>query len=160
MRGAWVMPGFIDIHTHYDAEVEVAPALSESLRHGVTTVTLGSCSLSLALGDADELSDMFCRVEALPDELVRPVLRKAKRWDGHRAYFDHLDALPLGPNVASFVGHSAVRAKVLGIERSLEPGVRPSASELAAMREHVREGLTRRRRPVPSSCWCRPGASS
>jgi N-acyl-D-aspartate/D-glutamate deacylase len=138
---AWVMPGFVDIHTHYDAEVEVAPELSESLRHGVTTVTLGSCSLSLALGDADELSDMFCRVEALPDALVRPLLRKAKTWEGHRAYFEHLDALPLGPNVTSFVGHSAVRAKVMGIERSLEPGVRPSAAELGAMQAHLREGL-------------------
>lgn len=140
-RDAWVVPGFIDIHTHYDAEVEVAPELSESLRHGVTTVTVGSCSLSLAVGDADELCDMFCRVEALPDALVRPLLRSAKTWEGHRSYFEHLDALPLGPNVASFVGHSAVRAKVLGIDRSLEPGVRPTPAELGAMREHIREGL-------------------
>jgi len=140
-HGAWVVPGFIDIHTHYDAEVEVGPALAESLRHGVTTVTLGSCSLSLALGDPDELCDMFCRVEALPDAVVRPLLRTAKTWDGHRSYFAHLDALPLGPNVASFVGHSAVRAKVLGLERSLEAGVRPTAAELGAMRAHVLEGL-------------------
>ena len=48
--GCWVTPGFIDMHTHYDAEVEAAPALSESLRHGVTSVVVGSCSLSLAVG--------------------------------------------------------------------------------------------------------------
>src|SRR5687768_10046030 len=47
-RGKWVTPGFIDLHTHYDAEVEVQPGLAESVRHGVTTVVLGSCSLSLA----------------------------------------------------------------------------------------------------------------
>ena len=39
-KGLWVMPGFIDIHTHYDAEIEIAPALSESVRHGVTTIVM------------------------------------------------------------------------------------------------------------------------
>src|SRR6185295_1318865 len=44
--GKWVLPGFVDVHTHYDAEVLVAPGLTESVRHGVTSVVLGSCSLS------------------------------------------------------------------------------------------------------------------
>src|SRR5690242_1339997 len=48
--GQWVTPGFIDLHTHYDAEIEIAPALSESVKHGITSVMLGSCSLSLAVG--------------------------------------------------------------------------------------------------------------
>jgi N-acyl-D-aspartate/D-glutamate deacylase len=74
--GRWVMPGFIDLHTHYDAEVELAPSLSESLRHGVTTVVLGSCSLSLAVGAPEDLADMFCRVEAIPYEVVRPLLEE------------------------------------------------------------------------------------
>src|SRR4051794_18824770 len=60
--GCWVMPGFIDCHTHYDAEVELLPELSESVRHGVTTVVLGSCSLSLAVGTPVNLADTFCRV--------------------------------------------------------------------------------------------------
>src|SRR5262245_5375174 len=98
--GAWVMPGFIDLHTHYDAEVELSPSLSESLRHGVTSVVMGSCSLSLAVGTAEDLADMFCRVEAIPYEVVRPLLDKNKTWDGHRDYFRHLEQIPLGPNVA------------------------------------------------------------
>ena len=48
-RGCWVTPGFLDMHTHYDAELIVAPALRESIRHGVTTVTVGSCSISAVL---------------------------------------------------------------------------------------------------------------
>lgn len=140
-RGRWVMPGFLDIHTHYDAELEVAPSLSESLRHGVTTVMLGSCSLSLAVGNPDELCDMYCRVEAIPDDVVRPILRAKKDWDGHASYFKHLETLPLGPNVASFVGHSAIRAHVMGIERSLDSSVTATQQELDAMRALVKEGL-------------------
>lgn len=137
-RGKWVVPGFIDCHTHYDAEIELAPALSESLRHGVTTILLGSCSLSLAIGEPDDLADLFCRVEAIPDEHVRPLLHAKKTWNDHREYFDHLDALALGPNVASFVGHSAVRAHVMGIARSVKKGIVPERIELAAM-EHILE---------------------
>ena len=43
--GQWIVPGFIDIHTHYDVEVEIAPGLAESVRHGVTSVVMGNCSL-------------------------------------------------------------------------------------------------------------------
>lgn len=137
----WVVPGFIDLHTHYDAEIEVGPGLPESVRHGVTTVMLGSCSLSLAVGTADELCDMYCRVEGMPDEVVRPVLQARKTWDGHGDYFRHLDGLPLGPHVCSFVGHSAIRARAMGIARSLDRRVQPDGRELAAMEEMIREGL-------------------
>src|SRR5438067_11047482 len=89
--GCWVMPGFIDLHTHYDAEVEVAPALAESVRHGVTTVVLGSCSLSLAPGTPEDLADMFCRVEAIPYHVVRPLLEAKKDWNGLPDYFAHLE---------------------------------------------------------------------
>jgi N-acyl-D-aspartate/D-glutamate deacylase len=140
-RGRWVVPGFIDLHTHYDAELEVGPGLSESVRHGVTTVMLGSCSLSLAVGTPDDLCDMYCRVEGMPDELVRPIMHARKTWDGHRDYFDHLAGLPLGPHVCSFVGHSAIRAHVMGISRALDRSVRPSTRELAAMAALVHEGL-------------------
>ncbi len=139
--GRWVMPGFIDLHTHYDAELELAPSLSESVRHGVTTVLLGSCSLSLAVGKPEDLADMYCRVEAIPYHVVRPLLDAKKDWSTLAEYFDHLERLPLGPNVASFVGHSAIRAHVMGIDRSLRKEVRPSADELARMERLVEEGL-------------------
>ncbi|WP_342381543.1 N-acyl-D-glutamate amidohydrolase [Myxococcus stipitatus] len=139
--GHWVTPGFIDFHTHYDAEVELAPSLSESVRHGVTSVVLGSCSLSLALGSAEDLADMFCRVEAIPYATVRSLLEERKTWDSLSSYLEHLQALPLGPNVASFLGHSALRAHTLGLHRSLDSNVRPSEDELRRMESLVREGL-------------------
>jgi len=139
--GCWVTPGFVDMHTHYDAEVEVAPALSESLRHGITTVVVGSCSLSLAVGTNEDLADMFCRVEAVPRDIVLPILEQRRDWEGQVAYLDHLDGLPLGPNIASYCGHSAIRAHVMGLERSLTRGLRPTQTELARMRALVAEAL-------------------
>lgn len=131
--GKWVMPGFLDIHTHYDAEVELAPALSESLRHGVTTVFIGSCSLSTAVGDPVDIADMFARVEAIPRDLLLDLFSSAKTWETPQEYADHLNSLPLGPNVAALMGHSAMRASVLGLERALTPKVSPSSDEMKRM---------------------------
>jgi N-acyl-D-aspartate/D-glutamate deacylase len=140
-RGCWVTPGFIDIHTHYDAELELAPSLSESVRHGVTTVTLGSCSLSLAVGNAEDLADQFCRVEAIPHAIVLDLLQKRKTWETQPGYFDHLSSLPLGANVMSFMGHSALRAHVMGIDRSLRRDVVPTEDEFQKMEAMVEQGL-------------------
>lgn len=139
--GCWVTPGFIDLHTHYDAEIELAPALGESVRHGVTTVVLGSCGLSMAVGDPVDLADMFCRVEGIPRATVKPLLERIKSWDGPAAYYEHLASLPLGPNVAAMLGHSAIRAAAMGLGRSLDANVRPSADELARMRALLAEAL-------------------
>ena len=130
--GLWLAPGFIDIHTHYDLEVEVAPGLTESLRHGVTTVLMGNCSLSVACGAPADLADIFQRVETLPIELIRPWLARAVGWATPAQYLDHLDNLPLGPNVAVLLGHSAVRVAVMGLARSLAGPA--TAEEIAAMR--------------------------
>lgn len=140
-HGCWVTPGFIDLHTHYDAELELAPALGESLRHGVTTVVLGSCGLSMAVGDPVDLADMFCRVEGIPRATVKPLLEQTKSWDGPAAYYQHLASLPLGPNVAALLGHSAIRAAAMGLGRSLDASVRPSPAELARMQALLAEAL-------------------
>lgn len=137
-RGAWVTPGFVDLHTHYDAELELAPALIESVRHGVTTVLVGSCGLSLAVGTPADLADMFCRVEGVPRSVVLPLLERVVDWREPAGYLEHLERLPLGPNVTALLGHSAVRAHVMGLGRSLE-AVRPTEDELRAM-ERTLEG--------------------
>lgn len=140
LHGLWVTPGFIDIHTHYDAELEAWPDLPESTRHGVTTVIIGNCSMSLALGGEDDVLDMFTRVESLPRRLLQQWLGGRLRWHGPREYADHLAQLPLGPNVAGFLGHSNLRLAVLGKQRSLGR-TRVSADELAQMDRLLVEAL-------------------
>ncbi len=132
-QGCWVMPGFVDLHTHYDAELEIDPGLTESLRHGITTVLIGSCGLSFAVGEVEDLADMFCRVEGVPRSEVLPLLERVKDWKDPAGYLEHLERVPLGPNVCSFLGHSALRAHVMGLGRSLDDQVEPTEDELAEM---------------------------
>jgi N-acyl-D-aspartate/D-glutamate deacylase len=139
--GCWVTPGFVDLHTHYDAELEVSPSLDESIRHGITSVVVGSCGLSMAVGDPTDLADMFCRVEGIPRRLVLPVLEQAVTWDSPAGYLDHLAARPMGPNVTALLGHSTIRAHVMGLERSLTTGTKPTRDELLGMGRLLREAL-------------------
>ena len=131
--GKWVLPGFIDNHTHYDGEVLVAPGLGESVRHGVTTVMLGGCSLSFICASVEDCCDMFTRVEAFPREILFPILRDQKSWSTPNQWIDHVNQLPVGPNLASFIGHSDIRAAVMGIDRSLDPQAKPSDEEIKRM---------------------------
>ncbi|BAY10826.1 N-acyl-D-amino-acid deacylase family protein [Calothrix sp. NIES-2098] len=137
--GLWVTPGFIDIHTHYDLELEIAPGLSESVRHGVTSVVIGNCSLSIAIGEAQMLADIFQRVETLSHRLIAKWLNKSLSWQTPAEYLQHLQQLPLGPNVAPLFGHSALRAYVMGLERSLT--VQPSKFELKLMQRITADAL-------------------
>ncbi|MDX6740700.1 N-acyl-D-amino-acid deacylase family protein [Actinocorallia sp. A-T 12471] len=132
-EGKWVMPGFIDIHTHYDAEVLAAPGLGESLRHGVTTVVFGSCSLSTVHVDPLDAADLFSRVEAVPREHVIRSLEERGGWKDAAGYIAALEELPLGPNVTAFLGHSDLRAAVMGLGRATDKSVKPSAAELRRM---------------------------
>jgi N-acyl-D-aspartate/D-glutamate deacylase len=137
--GLWIAPGFVDIHTHYDIELEIAPGLAESVRHGVTTVVMGNCSLSLAVGAADQLADIFERVETLPRVLIQKWLAASTAWQTPGEYVAHLKQLPIGPNVAALFGHSALRAQVMGLERSLRDPA--TAAELDHMRRIAAEAI-------------------
>jgi N-acyl-D-aspartate/D-glutamate deacylase len=139
--GCWVIPGIIDIHTHYDAEVLAAPSLTESLRHGVTTVIMGSCSLSTVHVGADDAADLFGRVEAIPHEHVVRIVGEKKTWQTAQQYIEALEALPLGPNVTAFIGHSDIRAAVMGLDRATRKEVRPTKAEQARMEELLAEAL-------------------
>lgn len=138
--GLWIAPGFIDIHTHYDLELEIAPGLSESVRHGVTTVVIGKLrSLSVAIGEPQMLADMFQRVETLSHRLIAKWLQRSLDWQTPAEYLQHLRDISLGPNVSPLLGHSALRGHVMGLKRSLTAA--PTIADLKAMRQIAREAL-------------------
>lgn len=137
--GLWITPGFIDIHTHYDIEVELTPGLPESVRHGVTTVVMGNCSMSATYGTPSVLADIFSRVETIPREIAQEWAAQAVEHRNARDYFDHLRKLSTGPNVACMLGHSALRAHVMGLERSLSEHA--TDVELDKMRELAQAAL-------------------
>ena len=139
--GKWVLPGMLDIHTHYDVEVLGGPALSESLRHGVTTVLLGSCSLSTVHVGGTDAGDIFGRVEAIPREHVIDAVDTAKTWTDCEGYIAALEDRALGPNVAAFIGHSDMRAAVMGLDRATRKDVRPTRAEQAQMERWLTEAL-------------------
>ncbi|MGH8455135.1 MAG: N-acyl-D-glutamate deacylase, partial [Nevskiales bacterium] len=98
--GRWVIPGMLDVHTHLDLEVELAPELPEVVRHGTTTVIMSNCSLGVAFGNqrkngADPIVDCFARVENVPKHVLRKV-GDAVTWNDSADYLDHFDTLNLG----------------------------------------------------------------
>ena len=136
--GLVVAPGIIDNHTHYDAQVTWDPLCTFSCYHGVTTVVMGNCSLALAPAheeDREVLANVLSHVEAIPLEAIRAGVKWS--WETIPQYLDALDQR-LGINVASLIGHSAVRRYVMG-EASQERHA--TDAEVAAMKAIVREGI-------------------
>ena len=141
--GLWAMPGLFDIHTHYDLELEVAPGLPESTRHGTTSVVISNCSLGLAFGSqrvggVDPIVDCYARVENIPKTVLRTCADKVY-WNNPEAYLQHLDQLNLGPNVVTMIPHSMLRIEVMGFEESISRD--PSSDEIKQMQKTLRDGL-------------------
>ena len=134
-----VAPGIIDFHTHFDAQLWWDPLASSSNEHGVTTVVTGNCGLTLAPckpEDRDALIGTFVRVEAMPRASLQAGI--PWRWTTHGEYLNALDRQRLGVNVATLVGHCAVRQYAMG-EASVEREARDG--EITTMEELVRQGM-------------------
>jgi N-acyl-D-aspartate/D-glutamate deacylase len=138
-EGFVVCPGFIDVHTHYDAQVMWDPAVSPSPLHGVTTVIGGNCGISLApLGDDGVafVTGLLSRVEAIPLEALAQGLHVS--WRTFAQYLDAVERQPLAVNIGFLAGHSAIRRFVMGSEGSERAA---TAGEIRAMAGQLAEAI-------------------
>ena len=139
-EGKLVTPGFVDIHTHLDAQLGWDPIASSSCYHGITSVVLGNCGVTFAPckpEDREYLAEMMESVEDIPrDSIMRGL---PWNWETYGEYLDSLDALPKGVNVGGMVGHCAVRYHAMG-ERSLDE-TPASANDIERMCELVDEAI-------------------
>jgi N-acyl-D-aspartate/D-glutamate deacylase len=136
--GLVVAPGFIDVHTHYDAQLHFEPTASPSCWHGVTTVIVGNCGFSLAPSkpaDLPWLLRMLSRVEGMSEDALTAGVPFAGGSMG-----DFLDGLEgrIGVNVSAYAGHAALRRFVMGDAASHRVA---TGDEIAAMCALMRESL-------------------
>ena len=139
-KGLAVTPGFIDLHTHLDAQVGWDPLMTSSSWHGVTTVLMGNCGVTfapVAKGDEQFLAEMMESVEDIPRDAILNGL--SWDWETYPEYLDSVEKLNPALNIVGMVGHCAVRYNVMG-ERSLsdEPA---TAEELQRMSDIVAESV-------------------
>jgi N-acyl-D-aspartate/D-glutamate deacylase len=133
VEGRLVTPGFVDIHTHLDAQLAWDPTASSSCWHGVTTIVVGNCGVTFApvrAGDREYLAAMMESVEDIPQASILDAL--PWDWEGYGGYLDWLERNPLGVHVGGMVGHSAVRYYAMR-DRALDPDAVPTDDELATM---------------------------
>jgi N-acyl-D-amino-acid deacylase len=140
-EGRLVTPGFVDIHSHLDAQVAWDPQCSSSCWHGVTSVVVGNCGVTFAPvrpTDHELLAKLMESVEDIPATSIMSGLS----WDWHTygEYYDMLGRLPKGINVGGMVGHCAVRFYAMG-ERSIDRDANPTADELQTMVGMVDEAM-------------------
>jgi N-acyl-D-aspartate/D-glutamate deacylase len=138
-EGHVVAPGFIDAHTHMDAQVFWDPLGTCSCWHGITSVVMGNCGFSLApCGEKDKLLVMrnLERAEDIAPEAMEAGIKWS--WTTYPEYLDAVERLPKGINYAAYIGHSALRTYVMG-ERAFSEAATPE--DLAAMKREVRDAI-------------------
>ncbi len=139
--GRLVTPGFVDIHTHLDAQLGWDALGTSSCWHGVTSVVLGNCGMTFAPvrpGQGAFLARVMESVEDIPAASIMEGLPWS--WETFGDYLRWLGSEPKGLNVGGFVGHGAVRYHAMG-DRSLDEGADPTDDELTAMVALVDEAM-------------------
>ena len=134
--GAVVTPGFIDTHAHTDPQVFWDPSLDPEPLHGVTTMLVGNCSLSL-YPVTDEtratVADLFAYIEDVPRHLFDDTVPWT--WSDYAGYRDAVNATGTGVNLAALVGHSPLRLSVMGDDAWTRPATPDEIQAMAASLE-------------------------
>jgi N-acyl-D-aspartate/D-glutamate deacylase len=137
-QGRIVAPGFIDIHTHFDAQVLWDPALASTVRHGITSVVAGNCGFTVSPvspGDGDFIIQMLARVEGMPADALKTGLNW--EWESFGEYVDRLRSR-IGVNYLPQIGHSTLRRYAMG-DAAFERAA--TDEEVATMRRLLVEAL-------------------
>jgi N-acyl-D-aspartate/D-glutamate deacylase len=140
--GRLVTPGFIDIHTHYDAQVLWDPTLSPSSWQGVTTAVMGNCGFTLA-PVRPEGRDLLLRTLETVEDMRLATMEAGITWD-FASYGEYLDAIERrrpAINVGGYVGHTAVRVHVMGADAAERAATADETARMVAVvRASLREG--------------------
>lgn len=137
--GHVVAPGFIDGHTHMDAQVNWDPLGTCSCWHGITSVVMGNCGFSLAPCHENDKDLVMRNLERAED--ISPAAMEAGikwTWETFPEYLDTIEHLPKGINYAAYMGHSALRTYIMG-ERAFSEEATPA--ELERMKREVRDAI-------------------
>jgi N-acyl-D-amino-acid deacylase len=120
--GLYVVPGFVDGHTHLDAQIFWDPYAGSLLSHGVTTAVMGNCGFTLAPG-TDDQADLVIRSIERAEDMSRAAITRGVpwTWSTFADYLDAVDGLPKALNVGAQVGHCALRAAVMGERAFSDP---------------------------------------
>jgi N-acyl-D-aspartate/D-glutamate deacylase len=138
--GAWLMPGFIDIHTHYDGQASWDENFSPSIHHGVTTLVMGNCGVGFAplrAGEQDRLISLMEGVEDIPGVALAEGIDF--QWSSFPQYMDRLAAMPHSLDFACLVPHDPLRMYVMGERARGHEAATPD--DVAQMRALLREAL-------------------
>ncbi len=139
-EGHIVTPGFVDIHTHLDAQIFWDPIASSSCWHGITSVVMGNCGVTFAPckpGDREYLAHLMESVEDIPAASIMAGM--PWQWETYGEYLKALDNIPKGMNVGGMVGHCAVRYWAMGQESLDNKPANPD--QIARMHDIVAEAI-------------------